>query len=224
MLQWLQYVKTRERNFNQAVDNNDLATALTFLPMRFIVKKSSGVTFTIRHKHPKFKGNTVTITLFTITHNFPTINDVSYNTIMAKWARTDQELTLLRELNIISGDNPRIICAMLFNNVTMLKKWYKEDFFSPNAINIAFDLLKSAYDLDYMLLYMNTLDHLTKIQLRRCVQFVPSTETCSICLNTATNCLTQCNHYYHYKCLKQWVAINNKCPYCCQIINENSSL
>ena len=42
---------------------------------------------------------------------------------------------------------------------------------------------------------------------------------CSICLEKINKCerhitLTECNHTFHKKCLKQWLNKNNTCPNC----------
>ncbi len=43
-------------------------------------------------------------------------------------------------------------------------------------------------------------------------------EICSICLcdleNTKNIFLSDCRHIYHFKCIKQWLEINNNCPLC----------
>ena len=43
---------------------------------------------------------------------------------------------------------------------------------------------------------------------------VYSEKMCSICLEKNSNWLLDCNHYFHYKCLKNWYKINKTCPYC----------
>ena len=45
---------------------------------------------------------------------------------------------------------------------------------------------------------------------------IKSNEECSICL-TNTNkpiCKTECGHYFHITCIKEWLSKNNTCPLC----------
>jgi len=42
---------------------------------------------------------------------------------------------------------------------------------------------------------------------------------CSICfddikINHKTYLINNCNHFYHYKCIKKWFELNSACPIC----------
>ena len=48
--------------------------------------------------------------------------------------------------------------------------------------------------------------------------FKDDSETCSICLcdfkEMKTITLTNCHHKFHYKCIKEWLLDNDRCPLC----------
>ena len=48
-------------------------------------------------------------------------------------------------------------------------------------------------------------------------------KSCSICLNKLSSikyipCVTPCDHYFHYNCLKQWCRRSPSCPVCRKLI------
>lgn len=45
---------------------------------------------------------------------------------------------------------------------------------------------------------------------------------CSICLTKTKKsyCKTQCDHYYHIKCIKEWLKENSTCPMCRKCLRE----
>ena len=48
--------------------------------------------------------------------------------------------------------------------------------------------------------------------------FKDNSECCSICLcdfkEMKTITLTNCHHKFHFKCIKEWLSENNRCPLC----------
>lgn len=48
--------------------------------------------------------------------------------------------------------------------------------------------------------------------------FKDDSETCSICLSDFKEMkiitLTNCHHKFHYKCIKEWLSNNDRCPLC----------
>ena len=48
--------------------------------------------------------------------------------------------------------------------------------------------------------------------------FKDNSEYCSICLSDfeemKTITLTNCHHKFHFKCIKEWLSQNNRCPLC----------
>jgi len=44
------------------------------------------------------------------------------------------------------------------------------------------------------------------------------TEICSICLENVGSddysMIKECNHIFHYACIRQWVMVSNLCPVC----------
>lgn len=54
------------------------------------------------------------------------------------------------------------------------------------------------------------------------VQRVESDEECSICLSKTNKpkCKTKCGHYFHIRCLKEWLKTNVKCPLCRTVVNK----
>lgn len=56
---------------------------------------------------------------------------------------------------------------------------------------------------------------------RNTIEFIDLSEECCICfeeLRTANICYTQCNHLYHYHCLKDCFKRQPYCPLCRSII------
>lgn len=46
------------------------------------------------------------------------------------------------------------------------------------------------------------------------ITLVVSEDCCPICQEPNADCLTECNHYYHRKCLTEWLGKVSNCPYC----------
>ena len=48
-------------------------------------------------------------------------------------------------------------------------------------------------------------------------------DTCSICLEKGRNkaCKTACGHYFHTKCIKEWLTTNDTCPVCRTYITDH---
>lgn len=70
-------------------------------------------------------------------------------------------------------------------------------YFTQIFINIflAFFYLKNIYNFNI------------KFKLRK-------NNKCPICLENNTNCITSCNHHFHFTCLFKWVRKKKTCPYC----------
>ena len=77
-------------------------------------------------------------------------------------------------------------------------------------------------------IYTNDYDNINTLQVRIIDMYMdvysddfPYSERCSICLedfdlsnNSAVVKTTHCSHYYHEKCLKEWLVIRHTCPNC----------
>ena len=37
---------------------------------------------------------------------------------------------------------------------------------------------------------------------------------CAICMDAGVDIMTQCEHYFHWSCLEEWLRRKNDCPYC----------
>lgn len=37
---------------------------------------------------------------------------------------------------------------------------------------------------------------------------------CAICMEIGIDIMTQCEHYFHWKCLQEWLRRKSDCPYC----------
>lgn len=48
------------------------------------------------------------------------------------------------------------------------------------------------------------------------VHFDAEKDTCTICLDGRTDVTTECHHYFHFECLKQWDQRSDECPNCKQ--------
>ncbi len=46
------------------------------------------------------------------------------------------------------------------------------------------------------------------------IYFKAEKDECSICLEGETNCITVCQHYFHFDCLKEWTKHKTFCPNC----------
>jgi len=55
-----------------------------------------------------------------------------------------------------------------------------------------------------------------------------SDESCCICYESyeAGNLITtlKCGHYFHYKCIKEWLPVNNTCPFCRVIVEQKNTV
>jgi hypothetical protein len=61
--------------------------------------------------------------------------------------------------------------------------------------------------------------HIEK-KLKRLPSMSTFETTCSICLETPSNCQTVCKHDFCYDCLNTWFQSKNTCPYCRSNISE----
>ena len=49
------------------------------------------------------------------------------------------------------------------------------------------------------------------------IAIMPDNETCSVCMDEKrheTSVGLECGHYFHLKCLKDWIRIKGSCPMC----------
>jgi hypothetical protein len=44
--------------------------------------------------------------------------------------------------------------------------------------------------------------------------YVPIDTMCSICFDTSSNMHSACGHFFHRRCLKQWLFKSKTCPLC----------
>lgn len=53
-------------------------------------------------------------------------------------------------------------------------------------------------------IYKNITQKINKIDIQECC----------ICYDKKSNCITNCKHQFHSKCLSQWLEVNKSCPLC----------
>lgn len=53
-------------------------------------------------------------------------------------------------------------------------------------------------------IYKNITQKINKIDIQECC----------ICYDKKSNCITNCKHQFHNKCLSQWFEVNKSCPLC----------
>ena len=59
---------------------------------------------------------------------------------------------------------------------------------------------------------------------KKLVRVSDKNHECSICLSKVNKpiCKTECGHYFHITCIKEWLSKNNTCPLCREKIGDVS--
>ena len=120
------------------------------------------------------------------------------------------------------------------NNINSIKWLFKlnpnidlrinnNDYFIYNCIQSNIEIvewIKTIYNHYSYIVYDNKIIEYT-INLYYTIQKnIIINETCSICLNNVSNCITSCNHMFCYDCINLWYLKNNTCPICRNVIND----
>jgi len=83
-------------------------------------------------------------------------------------------------------------------------------------IDIYNDFYFFLFFFNYYLKFYNYLKNkIFLFKLTKCIIY-DRNKSCSICLNNLNNIVIQlkCKHYFHKKCIIQWLDINKTCPLC----------
>lgn len=114
-------------------------------------------------------------------------------------------ININREILINFLNNYTCYSLIFFNILLIIYKFFKIFF---NILRSLFYFLQIIFNIILTFFYLKNIYNFN-------IKFIfKKNEVCPICLENNVNCVTKCNHYFHFTCLFKWIKINKKCPIC----------